>query len=464
MLRALGSPLALLHDPDTYMHIAAGRWMLAHRALPAADPFSYTMAGAHWAPGEWFGEVVLAAVYAASGWGGVVVLTAACFGLAIGVLTRFLTRRLESLPAVIAALAGAVLVLPHLLARSHVLALPLMVWWCGALIGARDDNRSPPWTLLPVMALWANLHASFLFGIALAFYLGGEAVLYAPAGRARVKELRRWGLFVLAALAVSVLNPNGVTALVQPFRLMAMPALQSGFGEWRAADFREFPALGVWLVGAATLMMLGWRGLRWTRIALLAGLAYMACAHVRHADLLGLIGPLAVAAGLGPRLAELTRPAAASPLLRGAARLSSPAHLPARLLVLALAVGASLPLLFEPIDRSGDTVTPQAALGAAHRLDLTGAVFNSEAFGGYLIFSGVPVFIDGRIELYGNDFLARYLAAEHGDAAALAALLARYHPAWALLQAQSPLVAAFEAQPGWRRAYADGQAVIDVQN
>jgi hypothetical protein len=35
--RALAQPRALLHDPDTYLHIAAGRWMLAHGALPIRD-------------------------------------------------------------------------------------------------------------------------------------------------------------------------------------------------------------------------------------------------------------------------------------------------------------------------------------------------------------------------------------------------------------------------------------------
>jgi len=132
-------------------------------------------------------------------------------------------------------------------------------------------------------------------------------------------------------------------------------------------------------------------------------------------------------------------------------------------LVLALGVAVSLPLLLRPVDRSADAVTPQAALAAAKRLDLTGPVFNSEAFGGYLIFSGVPVFIDGRIELYGNDFLAAYLAAERGDTAALQGLLDHYHIAWALLQTGSPIVAAFDRLPGWRRVYTDGQAVIDVR-
>ena len=59
-IRALAQPMALLNDPDTYLHIAAGRWMLAHAALPVHDPFSHSLAGAVWVPHEWLAEIVLA--------------------------------------------------------------------------------------------------------------------------------------------------------------------------------------------------------------------------------------------------------------------------------------------------------------------------------------------------------------------------------------------------------------------
>ena len=460
MLRALGSPLALLHDPDTYLHIAAGRWMLAHGALPTADLFSFSMAGAHWASSEWLGEVALALAYDAGAWGGVIVSTVASFGLAAGFLCWFLSRRLEPLPAIIATLAGAVLVLPHLLARPHVLALPAMVLWCGAALAARDDDRGPPWSVLPVMVLWANLHGSFLFGLALAGFLGGEAFLGAKGWSARWTEARRWGAFATAAVVAALVNANGVTVLLQPFRLMAMPALQAGFEEWRPADFTQFPALEAWILGAVALGFLARAKLPWTRLVLLLGLIHMALAHVRHADLLGLVGPLAIAAALGPRLAELTATAGNSPLLRGAAVLARPSALPARLVMLALAGVICLPTALHRIDRSGDAVTPQAALDASRRLNLTGPVFNSEPFGGYLVFSGVPTFIDGRVELYGNAFLADYLAAERGDAGMLTHLLDRYRIAWALVQTGTPLVGTLDRLYGWQRVYADDQAII----
>ena len=88
---------------------------------------------------------------------------------------------------------------------------------------------------------------------------------------------------------------------------------------------------------------------------------------------------------------------------------------------------------------------------------------NSEGFGGYLIFRGIPTLIDGRAELYGNAFLARYLAAETGDNSALAALLERYRIRWTLLMPQQGAVRCLDNLPSWRRAYSDSRAVIHIR-
>ena len=82
----------LLNDPDTYWHIAAGRWIWAARAVPSVDPFSQTMAGAPWHAHEWLAELILAGAYGAAGWAGVVVLTAAAIATSFGLLMRGLQR------------------------------------------------------------------------------------------------------------------------------------------------------------------------------------------------------------------------------------------------------------------------------------------------------------------------------------------------------------------------------------
>src|SRR5436305_10973997 len=51
---------AVLGDPDTYWHIAVGRWIIAHREVPRFDVFSFSMPGAPFAPPEWLAEIGIA--------------------------------------------------------------------------------------------------------------------------------------------------------------------------------------------------------------------------------------------------------------------------------------------------------------------------------------------------------------------------------------------------------------------
>ena len=198
-------------------------------------------------------------------------------------------------------------------------------------------------------------------------------------------------------------------------------------------------------------------------MALVALLCHMALAHIRHADLVGLVGPLALAASLGPQLAARLRSEPVSAVTRLLERRARPAAAPAAILTLAVAVAMSLPLLLRPLERGDGPVTPASALAAAQALGLDGPVLNSERFGGYLVYQGVPTFIDGRIELYGNAFLTRFIAAAGGNAAALAALLDRYRIQWTLLAPEEGAVPVLDRLPGWRRVYSDAHAVIHTR-
>lgn len=461
--RLLAARTALLNDPDTYLHITAGRWILAHGALPVQDPFSHSMPGASWISSEWLAQIVFALVYDHFGWSGMILLAAASVAIAAGLLTHFLLRRWPPLPVLIAVVAAIGVLQPHCLARPHVLVLPLLVLWSAVLLRARDDGRGPPYAALLIMALWTNLHGSFVFGLAFAAFLALEAVWQAD-GRSRIVEARRWGLFALAAVAAALLTPHGFAGLATPLHLMTLPALQATFIEWRSPDFQQFPALELWLLGVLLVgFTLGVR-LPATRLVLLLGLVHMALQHTRHADILVTVGPLALAAPLAPNLAALLGGQAGgrAPSRLGVwfARLARPSGAPAAAVAAVLAAGLALPLMLRPVERGDDAVTPGGAVAAAQRLGLTGPVLNSQQFGGYLIFRGIPSFFDGRIEMYGNAFLAEAFNAENGDEPALSRLLARHRIAWTLLLPQSGAAGVMDRRPGWERVHADDRAVI----
>jgi hypothetical protein len=436
----------LLNDPDTYWHIAAGRWIWATRAVPSADPFSHTMAGAPWHAHEWLAELILAGVYGAAGWAGVVALAAAAVAASLGLLMRALQRCLAPAAALAAVALTFYLAAAHLTARPHALALPLLVAWSASLLRARAEDRAPSLRLLPLMTLWANLHGGFVAGLALAGFFAVEAVLSAADAPARRAALRGWGRFLAGAALASLLTPQGIQGWLFPFRLMSLGFSLGFVSEWHAPDFTTLQPLEPWLLAVlAVTLGLGVR-VPWPRLLLLLGLIYLALSHARDAELLALLAPLLLAAPVGEALGQSPPPGKLS-------RIAAPVLG----LLMMLMTAAAVVIGYRHED---PRIAPAAALAAAERAGLSGPIFNDYDFGGYLIFEGRAPFVDGRVDLYGDDFMRAYAAALDARGDALPRLLDRYHVSWTLLQPATSAAVALDRLPGWERVYADAGAVV----
>lgn len=436
----------LLNDPDTFWHIAAGRWIWAAHAVPTADPFSYTMAGAPWHAHEWLSELLLAGAYGAGGWAGVVALGAAAIALSFALLMQALQRCLPAKLALVAVVLAFYLAAGHLTARPHALAMPLLVAWSAALLRARAESRAPGLALLPLMTLWANLHGGFVVGLGLAGFCAVEAVLGADAAERR-RALLGWGRFLAGAAIASLLTPQGIKGWLFPFELMRLHFALDYVGEWHAPDFARFQPIELWLLALVALAFWLRPRVPPLRLLLLLGLIHMALAHVRDTELLALLAPLLLAAPVAEALAVSPNPREALP--RAAAVAAG--------LVMAALTGAAF---FVGYPHRNPAIAPAAALAAAEKAGLSGPVLNDYDFGGYLIFEGQRVFVDGRIDLYGDDFMRAYAAAMDASGDALPRLLERYRIAWTLLKPGTAAVAALDRLPGWERVYADDSAVV----
>jgi hypothetical protein len=91
------------------------------------------------------------------------------------------------------------------------------------------------------------------------------------------------------------------------------------------------------------------------------------------------------------------------------------------------------------------------------------AVFNSYSFGGPLVQVGIAPFIDGRSDMYGDDFTIAHARMIDGDIGAFRSAQRRWNLRWTLLQTGTPLIAKLDREPGWRRLYVDRWAVIHVR-
>ncbi len=91
-------------------------------------------------------------------------------------------------------------------------------------------------------------------------------------------------------------------------------------------------------------------------------------------------------------------------------------------------------------------------------------MLNDYSFGGYLIWSGVRPFIDGRADMYGGAMLGLYRKFAAGDPATLEESLSRYRIAWTIFAPDDGIIALLDREPGWRRLYADAVAVVHVRD
>ena len=459
----LANASGLLGDPDTYWHIVVGRWILAHHAVPHADIFSYSKAGAPWVLHEWLAETIFAPLYDGWGWNGLVLITALSLAATLAILTRALLRWLEPVHALAAAAAAWGLILAHLLARPHILTLPIMVLWFAVLVDARARDRAPPLWLAALMALWANLQGGYMFGLVFAALFAGEALLAAPNRAARLVVIKQWGTFGVVSLAASLLTPNGFAGWWLPFHLLSMKFALSVLVEWQSPNFQTVQPLEIWLVVALALALGFGVKLPLTRIAMLLLLLHMSLAHRRQAEVLGLVAPLLVAPAVGAFIRNRSRRHQAAALDGVLADLAGSASLRGAVVVGLIAVALAAFFVHAPLVRKPDAYTPSAALNFAAAHDLTGPVFNDYGFGGYLIFSGIKPFIDGRTDMYGDAFVKRYVEATRGVTGELPAMLDQYHATWTLFAAKSPAVTLMDHLTGWKRVYADDTAVIHVR-
>jgi hypothetical protein len=383
-------PAALLPiaSYDFFWHLATGRWIAAHHALPLTDPFAIASDRSPWINGEWLFQVILYAIRSPL-W--IDRIRALCVA-ALFAFGFFVASKKSEWPVALAvtgfAFAGAY---DHLDARPSTAAAALLV------IGLAMLERELDVAFVVLTIVWINVHPSALLAPILALLV--RRVHWLP---------------IASALALLV-NPFGWNGVIAPLKL-TMFARGGTFvnAEWLPSPAMIFPLLYVSVVFGVIAFVLSTHDL-WRFVAF-ALLAYLAIAHVRNQGLYF----------------------AAMPLLVGPMVPRSWSHRAVGLLAL-LPIGWAY--------ANGPHVAgiaahrfPIVATEVIHAEHLQGNIYNPDQFGGYLIWSFYPprrVLTDGRNELY-HAFIDEYAKARL-DSRAWGALLAKYRIDLAVDEYRPPL-------------------------
>jgi len=352
LLAILAGPI---EDTDFWWHLRTGQWIAQQHRLPVPDPFSYTSGDDATArfnlTHEWLSQLVLYAVYAVGGFGAVALVRAAMLAAICGIsgwIAAGLSKRFWT--GIAAALATASVMVAFTADR------PGFVTFLGvAVFLAILESRRWLWALPAVSLVWANCHGGFFLGwVVLAAYA--------------VRDRRLWPVAV-CSVAASLANPNG-------YRVVGVLAAYHGseltrsLMEWQRPSWWGLPyGFDLLLYAAAAALAANWRRVAIRHWILFAIFAAASLTAFRNLPLLAVLAPALIAAYVAPRIA-----------------------------VPALSVIAATGALYwrAPDPAVATWTVPSAAAGFVASRELPGRLFNTYEQGGYWIWQGRRVFIDGR--------------------------------------------------------------------
>jgi hypothetical protein len=434
---------------DLGYHLRAGEWMWTHGRILDHDVFTSTFAGDAWLNQNWLTQLLFYKTWDVAGLEGLAASIALLFTGGFALMFWVAYRRSGEVRV-----AGAAAIIAALPSIYNTAARPQAISWLltAAVIAilerAADRPRLTLW-IVPLTALWANLHGAFVIGLA---FVAIEFI--AAAGRAGsdpgAARRRAWlGVTLGGAGLAALANPWGYRVYEYVAGIGTNATIRGAIEEWQAPAPGD-PAGILFFVSVAVVALAILRtparldlrdGLR-----LLFGLALGAVA-VRN----GLWWTLAAAPALATLAAQIPR--------AGAPERPRSGHL------LVVGVLVALAVVFSPWTRPQllDDDTPVAAAAYLRDHDLPGSMLNSQHFGSYLEWAvpASPTFLDSRIELFPPGLWADYqrlVAARPG----WTALIERYGIGHVVLDAgrHAPLRRALERAPGWELVHRDDRAVV----
>ena len=465
---------------DFWWQIATGEYVMQHGA-PETDVFSYTRAGHEWIELHWLYCVYLHNLVSAFGAPAATIAASIVIACSLAILTAIgATRRTAAAACVvllIAILAGRL----RFYARPEVFTFLFIAIYLWSIDRFRRRGSRVILLIPLVQVLWFNMQALGIMGpmivgmgLVASFIPVPNADPAAPARRMSTREIQILALVLLATIAACLVTPYGVRGLLFPF---------VQFSHLRGTIFKSVMSE---LVGPFTL--LGHYAPITHFVALIAIAVLTSLANFRRLDpFLALVaGSQLYLAILAARNVPLFALASVPLILDNLRKISwsrwaippRAARTLSRVALLATAVFAIVHswqlatnrfyIERHEITEFGAGVAPHAwpeeAVHFARTNRLPEPIIGLMRESSYMISQDCKVFVDPRLEVYGDAFFERFLRVM-SDAKAWEDACLEFGVKTALIGIESlPTIGFVGNLPSWRLVYFDEAAAIFVRS
>jgi hypothetical protein len=401
--------MAAVGDPDVWWHLRSGEWMMQHGAVPQTEPFSSFGVGKPWVAYSWLFEVLIFQLFQRLGLIGIMAYSIGML-TAVTIALHHLVRRLQAdfTLGVLTTAAASYGMVRLYTPRPWLFTILFFVLELDVLMQTRRTGKARELLWLPVLfALWANVHIQFVYGLVVLGIVLMEAIFASRWSGIQTRLRAGWagGIFIACALA-TLANPYGWRIYRVAYDLGTQSGALNKVTELLSMPFRTLDDWCVLLLAlAAACVLARARRFAFFESALLAFAIYASFRSQRDVWVVAIAAGAILAGGLtGDEKNRFQLTISAAPFVAVATG------------VVALLCCCMLHENNEQLHMKLAEELPVRAVEVVKKNGWSGPLYNDFNWGGYLIWAlRMPVGMDGRTNVYGDELIDRSVATWNGQ-------------------------------------------------
>lgn len=377
---------------DYFWHVKAGEYIVTNLKIPYYDIFSWygKSNNLYWMSHEWLSEVILYGYRFIFKDLGPILFNISAYLFLIFILFKFNKEKLEKnkIFTFIWALIGVLVFSRVMLPRPHMISYILLAFTIYVLYDNFRNKDSKKIYFLPLISmLWANFHGGssnlpyilcFIFLVVGLFKFKFGKIEAEKISKKQIKKYIICGLLSITAIAI---NPHGLKMITYPYINMKDSLMISNITEWASPSLNKTSDLGDFiLLGFIILTMITTKKkIKLVDLIVLGAFLVLGFKSLKFISLLYIVATFIVFNFVEEFKFDIPNKMGIAILLA---------------IILSCAILSPKIINKYKVKLIPDEIINYIKEKKPERL------FNYYGFGGYLIYNDIPVFIDGRADMY----------------------------------------------------------------
>ncbi len=226
-----------IETDDVWWHLKTGEWIVQNKTIPLVDPFSFNEKEIPWIHNQWLGDVLLYGTYRIAGLQGLILFRLIYLICVMALFFLIYRKKISFYFLLVICLLLSYPLSLRCLLRPLLINFPCIIIFFTQLLKHQKDDQSKHILWLPVLGIiWYNIHpGAFVYGnllwVVFIFHDFVQLFVRDSEKQRIIKRLtQNISIYTLLLLAFCI-NPHGIKGVLHWFKFFLKPGF-SHYGRY----------------------------------------------------------------------------------------------------------------------------------------------------------------------------------------------------------------------------------------